>query len=151
MQIIYGEMFDKYQYQNTDVFLVTGNSYINSFGELVMGRGAALQLKQLAPALPKIFGSLIEQYYGHLQEYNLIIIKLLHDVGVFQVKTHFKSKADLRLIERSVFKLHQYARLFPWRHIVMNYPGIGNGGRTREEVEPLIKTLPDNVHIYLQQ
>lgn len=129
------------------VILFTGNSYINQRGELVMGRGAALTVKKQFPDLPKKFGDCIA-VKG--KEYGVIFVTQfpLHTMGVFQVKQHFKDKADTLLIKNSTKKLKKYADQSPHLFFHMNFPGIGWGGLTEKQVMPIIETLPDNVWIY---
>lgn len=129
------------------VVLFTGNSYINKKGELVMGRGAALDVKKQFPDLPKKFGDCIT-VAG--KEYGVILITQfpLHTMGVFQVKYHYKDNADILLIKNSTEKLKKYALKAPNLIFHMNFPGIGWGGLTEKQVMPIIESLPDNVWIY---
>jgi hypothetical protein len=156
MKIVIGELFD-----STDpIILVTTNSFIRKDGGLVMGRGAALQLKTLVPKIDYSFGKMIKYYSKHLGEYNVLLMNPYIDLGgymsifqhygIFQVKYHYKDMADLELIKRSTDKLIEIMHKFPYNGlpISMNYPGIGFGQLFREEVYPIIKNLPDNVTIY---
>ena len=99
-----------------DVILVTSNSYINYKDEVVMGRGAALEMKNKYPKTPYQFGRMIKYYVRHLGKYGVIVLNLYATadeilfrqsgwVGLFQVKYHFKDKADLDLISYSTDKL----------------------------------------------
>lgn len=67
--------------------------------------------------------------------------------GIFQVKVHFRQRAELELIYRSVSMLDEYARRHPDTQIRLNYPGIGAGGLPRSKVEPPLRRLPDTVTI----
>ncbi len=51
MNIVAGDMFD--EIGNATILLCTTNAVINSKGELVMGRGAALEMKQKYPGIEK--------------------------------------------------------------------------------------------------
>ena len=132
-----------------DIYLVTTNSFIRKDGALVMGRGAAKQLATMIPNLPFAFGERILDNCGHLGEYNIGVLTNVRNesFGAFQVKYHFKDEADLDLIERSVGVLHDLA-VGDGRVFHVNYPGIGNGRRNIEDVEPLLESLPDNVCIW---
>jgi hypothetical protein len=159
MKIIKGNLWD-----STDqIILVTANSYINAKGELVMGRGAALELKNKFPKIAYSFGKMIKYYSKHLGEYRVLLVDPLasyaepNDIqgryyGIFQVKYNFKAQADLDLIGRSVDKLNIISKspFFSEHKISMNFPGIGFGGRTMEEVLPIISKLNDKVTLYIK-
>jgi hypothetical protein len=123
---------------------VTGNSYLTKDLRLVMGRGAALELKTLSPGIDEIFGNIIHETCGHLGVYGLIKHALC---GVFQVKHDYREKTDLDLIKFSVILLTAEARKVD-RIVHLNYPGIGNGKLSKEIIRPLLDILPDNVHIW---
>lgn len=128
----------------------TTNSYINVKGELVMGRGAALQMKTLFPFSPIYFANSIQETtdrYSNYYRYG-IIIEYKNRIGIFQVKYHFKSTARLDLISNSSFKLGHYAKKSPKYQFWLNFPGIGYGGLSENEVMPYLKDLPDNVVIW---
>jgi hypothetical protein len=140
----------------SDIILVTANSYIKTNGELAMGRGAALELKNKYPHIAYSFGKMIQYYSKHLGEYNVLIrgeeevVSQLY--GIFQTKYHFKDNSDLGLVSRSVNKLHKLITTFPYLDKIfsMNFPGIGFGGLSFEEVYPLVEVLPDNVSLYIK-
>ena len=62
-----GEMF-----RAGGFIIVTGNSFLTSEMKLVMGRGAALQLKRKEPGIDLVFGEKIHKTCGHLGFYGLI-------------------------------------------------------------------------------
>lgn len=70
--------------------------------------------------------------------------------GIFQVKVHFRQRAELELIYRSGELLKDYCYHNPDTQIRMNYPGIGCGHLPRAKVEPVLAYLPDNVTICYQ-
>lgn len=152
MNIRTGQMFDhlnEYQYM-----LITTNSYIDRFGDLAMGRGAALDAKELDPTLPGLFGNVITATCGHLGTYHLMIGDLYPHAnfrwGAFQVKRHFKDHASFALIQASTLALSLIAEAQPDKRIALNFPGIGYGGLKRNLVDPLIESLPSNVDIWLK-
>ena len=125
---------------------ITTNSYLTKDLRLVMGRGAALELKTISPGIDQIFGNIINRTCGHLGVYGLI--KIDHALcGAFQVKHHFRDKADLELIQFGVVLLTAEARNMD-QIVHLNYPGIGNGKLSKEEIRPLLNILPDNVHVW---
>ena len=137
-------------FTRTDGFCITTNSYIRNDGELVMGAGIALQAKKIFDGLPLALGRKIEKKCGHLGIYGTLPSnrKEIDKMVAFQVKTHFKNRADLGLIEKSTNQLSKIATKYPNKRLDLNFPGIGNGGRDVEKVMPIVKQLPDNVHIW---
>jgi hypothetical protein len=135
-----GEMFRAPGY-----IIVTTNSFLTSEVKLVMGRGAAWQLKTRVPGIDGIFGKMIHDSCGHLGCYGLIFHKRY---GAAQVKYRFNEKARLQLIRLSMNMLSVKASKNRNRIFNINFPGIGNGGLKRDQVESLLKVLPDNVHVW---
>jgi hypothetical protein len=135
-----GEMFHASGY-----LIVTTNSFLTSEVKLVMGRGAAWILKMKVPGIDRVFGKMISETCGHLGRYGL----LFHErYGALQVKYRFDEKARVDLIEFSLRKLAEIAKEYPKSIFNINYPGIGNGGLRKPEVQPLLDVLPDNVFIW---
>lgn len=140
------------------VILFTGNSYINNRGELVMGRGAALEAKIRYKYLPLALGQAILNSCGHLGRYGLIFPYLSiaptsdKTIGAFQTKYHFKDRADLDLISLSCLCLSGLLFRYDYNlNVSMNFPGIGYGQRTMKEIMPIIARLPDNVTLYIKE
>ena len=135
-----GEMF-----RAPGIIIVTTNSFLTSEVKLVMGRGAAWQLKRKLPGIEKIFGKMILDTCGHLGRYGL----LFHGkYGAAQVKYHFMERADLDLIEFSMIKLSLEAKKAQKTVFNINYPGVGNGRLKESEVKPALRMLPDNVYVW---
>ena len=144
MQLLHGNMWN----WREGIRVVTTNSFLRKDGSLVMGRGAAKQLADLVPGIDHIFGKEVRKICGHLGKYGIVILSGGYDYGIFQVKYHFADKADLDLIKYSTDRLNSYCWLYPWLNFHMNYPGIGNGKLSAEEVKPIINKLSDNVFVY---
>jgi hypothetical protein len=153
MKLIKGNLWDS----KDDLILVTCNSYIRKDGALVMGRGAALEMKNKFNQIDYRFGKMVKYYYKHLGRYGLLWVDPNSNcaeyypaeqlMGIFQVKYHFKDNADLDLIKYSVTCLRDILSSRYWK-VSMNFPGIGYGGLSREIVLPIISLLPDSVTIY---
>jgi hypothetical protein len=135
-----GEMF-----KASGFIIVTTNSFLTSEVKLVMGRGAAWQLKTRVPGIEGIFGKMIHESCGHLGCYGLIFHKRY---GAAQVKYRFNEKARLQLIRLSMNMLSVKASRDRNRIFNINFPGIGNGGLRKDQVESLLNVLPDNVHVW---
>lgn len=144
-----GNMFDHFPVY--DFIFVTTNSYLRKDGALVMGRGAARELKEMFTEAPYVFGAMIRNSCGHLGEYNLLnypIDGLGISVGAFQVKYHFLDKANLGLIQRGCEKLKREALYFSNKTFCINFPGIGNGGLSKAIVEMFVDLLPENIDVW---
>lgn len=122
--------------------IFTGNPIVRKDGALVMGRGAALAVKTAHPQVPYMFKLEPDTHLAW------VTINRDQHIGWFKVKHHWRSDADLALIEESARQLGEYARFFPRWKFEMNYPGVGNGRLKDTDVFPVLAGLPDNVHIY---
>jgi hypothetical protein len=145
MKLRQGDMFET----PCDVLIVTTNSTIKNNGAVVMGRGAAQQARDTFSRCDLRFGNLIKHY--HAGVYGLVWYSDLQGqiLGAFQVKRHFKDTADIGLIVSAVDILKRLA-CTDWNRmtISLNFPGIGNGGLNRLDVEPLLYDLPNNVTVW---
>lgn len=146
MKLSTGNMFS----HPASLILVTTNSYVRDNGTLVMGRGAAAELRRHMPDAEQVFGTKVWSFSPqrrHVQlQYGVITSG---PWGIFQVKYHWSKPAIPELISHSVFCLQLIAPNY--QSISLNYPGIGNGGLTRGEVWPLIKGLPNNVTVWVKE
>jgi len=129
-----------------DVYLFTGNPIVKQNGAIVMGRGAAKQVRDTYPGIDMQFGQKIQA----IPEALIVWVKVQNDqwLGWFKVKHHWQNAADLELIRESCRLLWEIAMEQPDIQFHMNYPGIGNGKLTEHEVGHMIHFLPDNVLIY---
>lgn len=151
-----GNMWDVFG--KTDLFMITTNPIRRNDGAVVMGRGIAKEASTRYPRMPYDFGYRLAQaehwqaYEDALHPVNIGIIDRYDEqpVGWFMVKHHWRSPADVTVIDKSARLLAGWAngkaRLI--KRIDLNFPGIGNGKLDREEVLPLLQQLPDNVHVW---
>lgn len=126
------------------VFMITTNPIRRKDGAVVMGRGIALEAKTRFPSLPYDFGDALERSptpIGYIGDYNGT------SVYWFMVKDHWRNPASLEIIKDSVEMLDYYYG-FTDERVDLNFPGIGNGHLSREEVLPLLQSLPNNIHIW---
>ena len=126
-----------------EYILITTNSIIKHNGELVMGRGAAIEAKTRYPNIALELGTLI----NHRRLYGIIMTK---PVGAFQVKYNWADPARLDIITYSAECLAQWCEDNPNATIAMNFPGIGNGRLSHNEVEPILAILPEQVSIHIR-
>lgn len=106
------------------------------------GSGVALQAKRRFPGIEFVLGELLQDYGNHVQ---VVVPRQLCDVRLvsFPVKHHWREKADLLLIQRSVGELVRLVDSAGYRMVALPRPGCGNGGLEWEEVGPLLRRLDD--------
>ena len=114
---------------------ITTNGVVKENGECVMGRGVALQAKQLYPFLPKRIGDWIKK------EGNIPYIDEELRIITLPVKNHWKEKADIELIKQSILHLKVLSHLGPFYTV---RPGCGNGGLDWEEVKNQLNDFWDS-------
>ena len=132
-------------YDSCGLLVFTGNNTIKSNGALVMGKGLAKEVRDRFPGIDLEIGKRIE---GR-RIYGLVLVPDFR-IGALQVKYNFADQADLGLINYSIKELAKYARSNKKLEIHINFPGIGYGRLNKEDVLPIIETLPDNVSIWVQ-
>ncbi len=150
-----GDMWAHYDPDSvSELWLFTSNGVLKSRGELVMGKGAALQAKKLVPGLDQRFGQLVSLFGSqHGEEfwlYGLLVDPYwpTQNIGAFQTKTHFSHDSTLAMIAFSTGQLWQWCQTHRNIQINLNFPGIGLGGLQRDMVLPVIKWLPSNVTVW---
>lgn len=127
-----------------DMFMITTNATTKTGDELVMGRGIARVMRDSFPGSAELFGKAI----SNNPDYRVMTFYYKeHHLGIFRVKDHWSGPASTILISEAVGRLIQIANGFGGI-INLNYPGIGNGRLSVKDVAPLIKPLPDNVHVW---
>jgi hypothetical protein len=132
-----------------DLFCITTNSFIRNDGSLVMGAGIARQARDKMPGLAQNAGDKIKEACRHLGEYGTLLPDTSSCLALFQVKTHWKNKADTQLIAQSAADLSSHLQDYgPDYEVHVNYPGIGNGGLDRGDVAPIVTAWPSNVHVW---
>lgn len=147
---------------------VTTNGQIDSNGRLLMGVGAAGEAKERFPELPRVAASAIARSFacqmwgpsarnGQAKRYFLYGFLELDPfgagwpiIGLFQTKGLVGYDSPLALIGYSAMMLKCWAEKYPTMKVALNYPGIGHGGLTIEQVDPIIDVLPENVTVYYQ-
>ena len=128
------------------MYVVTTNAFIKGSGELVMGRGAAFQVKTKFPHLPKECGVAINQLGSYPVSYGFLEIRSPYRIGkagfgIFQVKNNYSDDANINIIVKACLALKKWMDSNPAVNVRMNYPGIGNGRLTRATVEPVLTSI----------
>ena len=143
MKIIEDSIWNKID--DLDYICITTNSILNSKKELVMGAGIAKEAKNRYPSLPKEFGKKILEKGYEGKFYGIIVYaKFL----AFQTKIHYKDNSPLDLVKKSCEYLKIAADLNKNLIFGLPFPAVTNGGRTYEEILPIVSILPDNVYIF---
>lgn len=147
MKLIEGRLDYSKPWAMPDVYCFTGNRTMRKDGALVMGRGAARQIRDQYPGLDHEIGKAL----GFLPAHRHIMAVPMGGTMVllwFQVKHHWADEADLTLISEAALQLTETAWEHPSLTFHLNAPGIGNGRLSWNQVEPLLRCLPDNVLVY---
>lgn len=124
---------------------ITTNGVVNARGELVMGKGIALEAKRRYPSLPKLLGAAVQKQ-GNIPV--MFMDGSCNGIISFPTKHHWRNPSDLDLIAESAEALAYWSR-HDWDVppvIALPRPGCGNGGLDWErQVRPvLVDLLNDN-------
>lgn len=144
MNLKFGNLLDNLtQY---DYVGITANSFVKNNGELVMGRGFARAMALKYPEIPSQAGYEI----GLRQQYLIAPLPSQDHFTpfLFQVKIHWGDAANLGLVQKSTSFLAAFANAMAHYTFALNYPAIGNGRLSKDDIEPIITELPDNVDIW---
>ncbi len=135
-----GDMFDA-----SGVHVVTGNACLSKDGTLVMGLGAALAFKKKYPDAPKIFGTMVREYCGHLGRYGLL---LNGNKGILQTRQEMHGRIDPDLIKYGLSILRAVAEGKREKTFHLIYPGMSLNRMSLPEIDRVMKELPDNICIW---
>ena len=147
-----GNMWDAWD--KADLFLITTNAIIKADGELVMGRGMALEARNRDLQIAIYFGRALADFYSlDHTDYGLIVPDMwpYRKEGMFQTKNHYGVKASIEIIQMSTNMLIAWCKTHADRQVHLNYPGIGHGGLSKKIVEPIITELPNTVTIWSKE
>jgi hypothetical protein len=145
MKLINGLLNYSVPWTLPDMYLFTGNSTVKQNGAIVMGKGAAKHVRDAYPGIDKVFGNMLQHNPGA----HILLANLDQQyIGWFKVKEHWAHAASLELIKVSTEELKDSANERSHLTIHMNFPGVGNGQLSIENVLPIVEQLPDNVLLY---
>lgn len=138
-----------------NALVVTSNGTVSKQG-LVLGAGLARELCLRFPHSPKLAQELIKGRAG--TKYNYYHLLQLgatdtgyapwHSVWLFQVKDDWRSDASVNLISHATRLLIDVASRHNDIIFNLNYPGIGCGRRSKDDVLSKIRYLPNNVVVW---
>jgi hypothetical protein len=138
MREIHGNLWSWYG-KPSIIVLITTNGIVTAGGRAVMGRGCAEEAKLRFKDIDLELGRNIRIHGNQMYSLGGGLI------WSFPVKRDWRDKADLGLIGESASQLEAMALRRVDEHFILPRPGCGNGGRTWDEVGPVIDFLPDNV------
>lgn len=147
MKLIEGHLDYTKKWQAPDIYLFTGNPITRRDGGLVMGAGAARQIRDNYPGIDKKLGNLVQREGIH-KRLRFLEMAPHQFLGWFQVKDHWAEPAQLHIISEATNTLKGLAEKYRDLVFHMNYPGIGNGQLPIGQVEGIVSMLPDNVLLY---
>lgn len=138
-QEIKGDIWDKYK-EGFWVVIPT-NGFVKNNGEVVMGRGLALQVKNKIKDLPFIIGSIIKDSGN-----NPIIIPK-YKIITLPVKYNWWENANLQLIEESIKTLlnmmsNDFSGIINSK-VYLPRIGCGNGKLEWNTVKPILEKYLD--------
>ena len=139
LKVILGDLYKGSNFNKYDYIGFTANSVTNNNGELVMGKGNALTIKQMFPHIPKELGRCVSDTFG---------ILFVDNIFAFQSKIHYRDNGDISTIKRSIKILTDIALCNPDKSYALPVPGIGNGNLNYDTVCYMFKDLPENVHLW---
>lgn len=133
-----GDYWELAKSHNT--LVCTINMVVKANGELVMGKGIALEFAKKYEFLPETFGRQIKAdpntipmaYTGEVPHETIL-------VGL-PTKIHWQDKSTLFLIDQSLYALRKFIDSITnmdERKVLMTRPGCGNGGLNWDDVQPL--------------
>jgi hypothetical protein len=131
-----------------DVYLFTGNPIIRNDGAIVMGRGAAKQVRDTYTRVPYILADKINRDPNRSIYWATISKSKEQHIGWFKVKEHWQHEAKPHLVQQSVNALMRIAIKHSQYKYHINYPAIGNGKLSADDIAPMLISLPNNVIIY---
>ena len=134
---------------DNEVVFFTSNSTLNNKGELVMGAGNALAMKEAYPQAPKMFADMVKLYPSrriHITNPSLCGGM----IGSFQTKIHWRNPTPLNILMESIRQLNIISMLYTKITYHLPCPAINHGGMKEEDVLKLLDELPNNVLVYIK-
>lgn len=130
-------VWSKHSQSNCLIGILTNGS-VKENGSLVMGRGIAKQAKDRIPGIDRELGYLVRSTGNHCYF-------LGSGIFSFPTKEDWRDDSKLVRIKKSAWELDKAALKYYYLKFYLPRPGCGNGRLKWEEVEPIMKQLPDNV------
>jgi hypothetical protein len=135
------------------ITVITTNGVVTKKGKCVMRRGVAKTARDRFPCIDSWLGECIQQFGNHVFVLTIYLemdgseYKVLRPPRIIcslPVKTHWRDKADMQLIERSLGELVMMAHTRRWERVVLPRPGCGNGQILWKDVKPMMEEILDD-------
>lgn len=133
-----------------DAWCITTNGTRKRNGCAVLGAGVAKKAVSIWPELPLQLGVMIKLNGNRLHEFSVPVSmgeavrgKWLAKLIAFPVKHEWFEQADLSLIRQSAQQLVDLTNSRNWSHVVLPFPGVGNGKLPKDDVRPVISAILD--------
>lgn len=113
-----------------------------------MGRGVALQAKQLIPGIDRLLATIMVTEGNHtfwIADFDGRAVLNL------PVKNHWMERADVELIRRSLGELVIIASLHKWNVVALPRPGCGNGALDWKNVKPIVSEILDDRFVVVER
>lgn len=132
--------------------VITTNGFVKKDGTAVMGRGCALEAKNMFPGIALQLGNLLRWKGNHVHHVFTHGTEFW-ELVTFPVKHNWWEMADMELIERSARELvelldFEAAQVIEgyWQpqRVVLPRPGCGNGQLRWEDVKPVLEKILDD-------
>lgn len=143
------QYYDSFDPCPFDAIVCTTNTIVKANGELVMGKGIALDFSQRYKGISKDWGQRTLLYKNN--KYNSLVLATEKNTFVnnaylisFPTKYHWKDKSDIDLIVKSAKQLKFITNTFGWQQILMTRPGCGNGGLYWNNVKTILDDILDD-------
>ena len=92
-----------------------------------------------------MFGCKVDMLGVRGQDYYILQHK---NIIAFQTKRHYRDNSPIDLVSKSMNRLKFLATVFEDSIFGLPFPAINNGGLNREDVLPMLFSLPDNVLVF---
>jgi hypothetical protein len=125
-----------------DAKCITTNGSIRGDGLAVMGRGVALDAKEMWPGVDVTLGKKINTRGNTVQ---VLIERAMDESGdvfslvSFPVKRYWNEPAHYDLIIKSCIELAAMRSIRNWQRVILPRPGCGNGRLKWERVKPILQ------------
>jgi len=140
------DLYTRKNYIEYDHIGFTANSTLTRDGKLVMGAGNAKTVRDKVKGIDERIGIILSKL-DNKSKYG-IIFDTKTKMFAFQTKINWRNKSPISLIQFSLQMLKHHAKNNLDKSYALPIPGIGHGGFTREQIEPYLYNMPDNVHFY---
>lgn len=144
MKEAFGNIWDHW---NADGICITTNGVVKDNGELVMGKGIALEARLRYPFLPSKLGALVRELGNRVHP----IFTDNYSIFSFPTKHHYKDPSDIFLIKQSAIQLVKLVTDLGLKKVYLPRPGCKNGGLEWNVVKEVLAPILDDRFIVITE